>query len=578
YFLNSQEVTFLPEIDIEGSTKFLPVEIVKSIGASLILDTNNKTAYVTNNDETFVLKENTKQIYLNNKSYLISDAPIWKNNTLYVPSNFIIKLGILVSENKYRNELNVIKTFNIINDLTTNFDNLESKITFNFNTLPVYDIDKGNGYYKITLFGSAAKDFEALKKQMSTFTNDFKKIDLDNSIPGILTISFYPKANLDFSNIYYLDKPARLVIQFPKLYKNELREKVSTALYKSKIAESNYQGANKINILELNTKKDLILKPILARDNNYNFKTKEVSKLSKDFNAVAGINAGYFSTKTKFPLGLVYINNQLISSPIYNRSALLFNKDGSFEIKNIDLNIFLKTKDNLGMEKSLKINAFNQPPQKDQIVLFTYNYGKDNLNKKKQLDNSDDELTTNDDFSAYLVSKQGDRLVKLTDFSDSIPTNNFVIYASGKGRDNLDKIIESMNSYQLSFNYSESLDKAFNAIGGGPTLVRDGGINITSQLEKFKPDIAEGKAPRTSLAILKNNKILILTVDGRQESSKGMTLEELAYYLKTYEANNAINFDGGGSTAMFYNKDLINSVSDPKERKVSNGLFIFKSN
>lgn len=575
YFLNSQEVNFLPEIEIEGGTKFLPVEIVKSLGAVLIFDQAEKTAYISNNDETFVLREGSKQIYLSNKTYTLSDAPIWRNNTLYVPTNFLIKLGILISENKFRNELSVIKSFNSINDLTTNFDNLESKITFNLNSMPVYDVDRGKDYYRLTFFGTMPRETDKLKKQLAGFTSDFKKIDLDTLTPGITNVTFYPKTNLDMANIYYLDKPGRLVVQFPKLYKDETREKFSSSLYRMKLAEGNYFGPNKINILEINPRKDLVLKPVIAKDAN-GYTIREIGKLSKDFNAVAGINGGYFSGKTRLPLGLVYINNELISAPLYNRSALFFNKDGTFEIKNIDLNIFLKFTDLSGSNKLLKINAYNQAPQKNQIVLFNYNYAKNNLKPKTSKNSSDDTKDDNDEYVGYFISNKGDKPFKLTDIGQDLPMNNMVLYASGKGKEDLEKNVDTMTNYELQFNYTESLNNAVNALGGGPTLVKDGGVNITAQAEKFKPDITDGKAPRTSLGLLQNGNILIVTVDGRLEGSKGMTLEEMAYFLKTHDTKDAINFDGGGSTTMYFNGETINETSDPTERKVSNGLLIFQ--
>ena len=141
----------------------------------------------------------------------------------------------------------------------------------------------------------------------------------------------------------------------------------------------------------------------------------------------------------------------------------------------------------------------------------------------------------------------------------------------------LDKISKNLSNYEINFNYSEDLSNVINAIGGGPRLIKNNQIEITSQQEKFQPDIAQGKAPRTAVALLKNGNILLITVDGRQLSSRGMTLEELAYFLKDYDSKDAMNFDGGGSTAMYFNGSLINSISDPKERKVSNGLFLFEN-
>lgn len=597
YLLNGKEVPYLPEIYLAGTAKYLPVEIVKSLGASLIFDSLNRTAYITNNNESFIIKENSREIFVNNKNFLISEEPIWKNNTLYVSTKFLTILGVLVSENKFKNELNIVKTFNIINDLKTNIDNTEKKITFNLNNLPVYDTESGSNYYKLTLLGSMILEPDKFKAQLENITSDFKKIDLDTSRQGIINITFYTKGDLGIVNTYYLESPDRLVVQFPRIYTDEFKEFISDGLSRTKIAEGTYQGPLRINLLEINPNRNLLIKPVVSRDKEQNFTVREVSKFGKDFNAIAGINGGYYSLATKFPLGFIFTNGELISAPIYNRSALLINKDNTFFVKNVDLNIFLDAYDKEGNSKAIKINAYNLPPKKNQLVLFTYNYGKDNLNKKENLETKKEETKDPDiesdvppgnnqetkavkepepEFSGYLLSKNGDRLTKLDDFNSSIPPGNYVLYASGTAKDLFEKTAQNSVRYDLEFNYTEPMGNVLHALGGGPALVRDGIVNITAKEEKFKQDITDGKAPRTAFAILKNGKLLFVTVDGRQENSKGMTLEELAGFLVHYDVREAINFDGGGSATMYLNGEVINSVSDSKERKVSNSLLIFK--
>jgi exopolysaccharide biosynthesis protein len=74
--------------------------------------------------------------------------------------------------------------------------------------------------------------------------------------------------------------------------------------------------------------------------------------------------------------------------------------------------------------------------------------------------------------------------------------------------------------------------------------------------------------PRTALAI-KGNKVLLITVDGRNERSAGMSLYELASVLKWLKANDGINLDGGGSTTMWVNGlqdgGVVNHPSDNKK-------------
>lgn len=60
--------------------------------------------------------------------------------------------------------------------------------------------------------------------------------------------------------------------------------------------------------------------------------------------------------------------------------------------------------------------------------------------------------------------------------------------------------------------------------------------------------------PRTAVGVTADNKLLLVTVDGRQSGfSEGVTLVELANLMASYGATNAINLDGGGSTTMAFN-------------------------
>ncbi|KLT64573.1 phosphodiester glycosidase family protein [Pedobacter sp. BMA] len=92
--------------------------------------------------------------------------------------------------------------------------------------------------------------------------------------------------------------------------------------------------------------------------------------------------------------------------------------------------------------------------------------------------------------------------------------------------------------------------------------------------------------PRTCLGIKKNGKIILLTVDGRNDLSAGMSLFELTRFMHWLGCESAINFDGGGSTTLWINgfpdNGIVNYPTDNKkwdhegERKVANVILIKK--
>ena len=69
--------------------------------------------------------------------------------------------------------------------------------------------------------------------------------------------------------------------------------------------------------------------------------------------------------------------------------------------------------------------------------------------------------------------------------------------------------------------------------------------------------------------------VLVLVVDGRSTNSKGLTLQELATYFLRLGARDAVNLDGGGSSVMVINGEIVNKPSDGWERPVSMALGLF---
>jgi exopolysaccharide biosynthesis protein len=90
----------------------------------------------------------------------------------------------------------------------------------------------------------------------------------------------------------------------------------------------------------------------------------------------------------------------------------------------------------------------------------------------------------------------------------------------------------------------------------GPPLIVNGKPTIT------KGDGGWGIAPRTAIGQRENGEVLLLTIDGRNIKSFGATLKEVQDILLSYGAVNAANLDGGSSTTMYFNGNVINNPSD----------------
>jgi hypothetical protein len=109
------------------------------------------------------------------------------------------------------------------------------------------------------------------------------------------------------------------------------------------------------------------------------------------------------------------------------------------------------------------------------------------------------------------------------------------------------------------------------AITGNKILIRDGVVDVVDDREMH---------PRTAIGIdRETNQLLFLVVDGRQSFSRGYTMVELANRMIDLGADEALNFDGGGSSTLVAKKKtgtvgVVNYPSDGGQRSVPNGVEI----
>ncbi|HYG19831.1 MAG TPA: phosphodiester glycosidase family protein, partial [Ohtaekwangia sp.] len=99
------------------------------------------------------------------------------------------------------------------------------------------------------------------------------------------------------------------------------------------------------------------------------------------------------------------------------------------------------------------------------------------------------------------------------------------------------------------------------ALGGGPVLVKDGKLRDTSLEEGFGESHLK-RHPRTAIGYRDDYTLVLMVVDGRQETSAGVTIRELAQIMLATGCRGAVNLDGGGSSAMVAADEVVNVPVD----------------
>lgn len=116
------------------------------------------------------------------------------------------------------------------------------------------------------------------------------------------------------------------------------------------------------------------------------------------------------------------------------------------------------------------------------------------------------------------------------------------------------------------------------SVGGWPRVVQHGrnvGV-IADSLEGTFPRFSSARHPRSAIALSRDStRLMLVVVDGRRPWSVGMSLGELGDALLALGASEAMNLDGGGSSALWIAGRVVNYPSDPTgERAVGNALFV----
>lgn len=122
----------------------------------------------------------------------------------------------------------------------------------------------------------------------------------------------------------------------------------------------------------------------------------------------------------------------------------------------------------------------------------------------------------------------------------------------------------------------ELLNKgAVQVLSFGPALIENSQVAVDSSDEVGK---AMASNPRTAIGIIDDKHYVLVVSDGRTDESKGLSLKELADFMKEFKVTTAYNLDGGGSSTMYFNGQIINKPTtnghNIEEREVSDIVYL----
>ncbi|MBD2775846.1 phosphodiester glycosidase family protein [Iningainema tapete] len=329
---------------------------------------------------------------------------------------------------------------------------------------------------------------------------------------------------------------------------------------------------------------------------------ERLTQLAARVKAIAAINGGYFvigaTDGTPGDLaGISIINERLVSEAVNGRTSLILpSKSGrNARIAALTSVVTAKTGDGVTRE----IDGLNRKPG---LIRGCGGVGGDLPTENPKHDftctDSSELIQFTRDFGETTEAGEGAEVVLdasgyVIEFRQArggqIPENGSVLSATGDAVEWLQTYAQpgakiDIDTRVLANGEELPLEQTLGVINGGPRLLRNREIDITAFAEGFQwqenPEFyyrfGVRRNPRTLAGVTARGKLLLVTVDGRQPGwSVGATFAESAQIMRSLGATDAVNLDGGGSTTITINQQLVNRPSDATgERPIADAIII----
>jgi hypothetical protein len=280
---------------------------------------------------------------------------------------------------------------------------------------------------------------------------------------------------------------------------------------------------------------------------------------------VAAINGDYFDVAPPLvgdPQGLQIIRGELISGPGVDRAMAYLDAKGDPHLTNLVSEFAVTWPSGKTIPFSL-----NEVQEGNTAVLYTAAAGQTTRVQAPEL------VLARDGEAPWLPLRIGQtltaRIRRINNEGNSeLSPDHLVLSMTRRMMGQLPEIKPGA-LVKISTATKPNITGAIMAIGGGPSLVRNGKIREFDGIQVRQPRTAFGWSDKY---------FCLVQVDGRQSRhSMGMTLPELAAYFVKLGCTEALNLDGGGSCTTWINGRIVNSPCQGRERPAANALVVVRT-
>jgi hypothetical protein len=277
--------------------------------------------------------------------------------------------------------------------------------------------------------------------------------------------------------------------------------------------------------------------------------------------ALAAVNAGFFNVNNGEPIGLLKVGGELVSdTPIPKGAVAIWSpEDGrtTLAFDQVSARVQLHYI-SAGQPVVMPVDGVDTTRARGKLMLYSPKYH--------------GHTDTAGNGVEWVLSGQPLAVVSVRRDAGSTPIPRDGLVLSYGGLE-LPKELEALvpgvavevrrvwtSMHGLENDRLDSADHVVNGAG----LLRRGGVAVTNwEVEKLSgPAFVQTRHPRTMVGVDRDGFVWLAVVDGRQETSVGMTFVELQRLADRLELTDALNLDGGGSSTMVVRGKIVNRPSD----------------
>lgn len=311
------------------------------------------------------------------------------------------------------------------------------------------------------------------------------------------------------------------------------------------------------------------LSPVIAQSEVPGLAT--VPEMARRHEAVAAINAGFFAPGGD-PAGVLRIDGRLVSDSRRARGALALLDDGTRAnalFDRVTARVRLRFRAG-GRWRTVPVDGVDAPRTARRLILYSPGSGPSTDTATGGLE--------------WALSGSPLRASAPATVGDSaIPPGGYVLSYGGSTRPaalaGLTRAAAIQVRESLTVVSGERVRdwmRAPHIVSGAGLLMRNGERIEDWTAEQLSAAFATTRHPRTLVARSRDGALWLVTVDGRQPArAAGMTFAELQDLCARLDATDCLNLDGGGSTTMVVNDEVVNTPSDVTgPRRVSDALIV----